>query len=115
MEAGLGYFVALDKPEFVGRSVLAKQKTEGTSKKCVAFKMTGKSAPPRPTYPICLPGGGAVGEVVSGTQSPSLDVGIGMGYMPSDLVEKGMPIEIEIRGNRAPASLVSKPFYKKAV
>jgi aminomethyltransferase len=115
MEAGLGHFVALDKPAFVGRSVLAKQKTEGTTKKCVAFKMTGKSAPPRPGYPICLPGGKMVGEVVSGTQSPSLDAGIGMGYMPSDRVEKGMAIEIEIRGNPAPALLVSKPFYKKAV
>src|SRR5207247_7913361 len=52
IEAGLASFVALDKGEFVGRSVLAEQKAKGPTQKCVAFKMTAKSAPPRPRYPI---------------------------------------------------------------
>ena len=52
IEAGLGFFVALDKGEFIGRSVLAEQKAGGVAKKCVAFKMTDKCAPPRPHYPI---------------------------------------------------------------
>src|SRR3954468_23148753 len=51
IEAGVGFFVALDKGEFIGRSVLAEQKAKGVSKKCIAFKMTDKSAPPRPHYP----------------------------------------------------------------
>jgi aminomethyltransferase len=71
IDAGVGFFVALDKGEFVGRSVLAQQKAEGTKKKLVAFKMSDKSAPPRPHYPICS-GEKKIGEVTSGTQSPSL-------------------------------------------
>ena len=114
IEAGVGFFVALDKGEFIGRSVLAEQKANGVSKRCVAFKMTDKSAPPRPHYPIWA-GGEKVGEVVSGTQSPSLGIGIGMGYVPPANAQAGTPIEIEIRGKRAPAVIVKKPIYRKAV
>jgi aminomethyltransferase len=115
IEAGVGFFVALDKGEFNGRSVLAEQKAKGTAKKCVAFKMTDKSAPPRPRYPIWSSGAEAVniGEVVSGTQSPSLGIGIGMGYVPPEFAKAGTPIEIEIRGRRSPAVVVAKPIYKK--
>jgi aminomethyltransferase len=115
IEAGVGFFVALDKGEFTGRSVLAEQKAKGTTKKCVAFKMTDKSAPPRPHYPIWSagPNGAKVGEVVSGTQSPSLGIGIGLGYVPPELAKAGTPIEVEIRGKRAPAVVVVKPIYKK--
>ena len=112
IEAGLGFFVALDKGDFIGRSVLAEQKAKGVSKKCVAFKMTDKSAPPRPHYPIWVNGAKA-GEVVSGTQSPSLNVGIGMGYVPPEFAKAGTAIEIEIRGKRSPAIVVPKPIYKK--
>jgi aminomethyltransferase len=110
IEAGLGFFVSLDKGEFIGRSVLAEQKANGTKKKLIAFKMANKCAPPRPHYPIWA-GGNSVGVVTSGTQSPSLGVGIGMGYVPPEFA-KG-PIEIEIRGKRFPAVIVPKPIYKK--
>ncbi len=110
IEAGLGFFVSLDKGEFIGRGVLAEQKAHGTRKKLVAFKMTDKSAPPRSHYPIWADGA-SVGVVTSGTQSPSLGVGIGMGYVPSSLAKK--EIEIEIRGKRFPAVIVPKPIYKK--
>ncbi len=115
IEAGVGFFVALDKGEFIGRSVLAEQKANGAKKKCVAFKMTEKSAPPRPHYAIWSSGPNAakVGDVVSGTQSPSLGVGIGMGYVPPELAKAGTTIEIEIRGKRSPAVVVAKPIYKK--
>jgi len=113
IEAGVGFFVALDKGEFVGRSVLADQKANGVKKKCVAFKMTDKSAPPRPHYPIWVNGAKA-GEVVSGTQSPSLSLGIGMGYVPAEFAKAGNVIEIEIRGKRSPAVVVQKPIYKKS-
>ena len=117
MEAGLGFFVAFDKGEFTGRSALMVQKEQGVSKKCVAFKMTGKSAPPRPHYPIWS--GGAdekpIGEVASGTQSPTLGLGIGLGYVPTDMAKPGTPIQIEIRANRSPAVIVPKPFYRKPV
>lgn len=116
-EAGLGFFVSLDKGEFVGRTVLAEQKEKGISQKCVAFKMTGRSAPPRPHYPIWSVGPGAkpIGEVVSGTQSPSLSVGIGMGYVPPEFGKAGTALEIEIRSQRAPAVVVPKPIYKKPI
>jgi aminomethyltransferase len=115
IEAGVGFFVALDKGEFIGRSVLAEQKANGTKKRCVAFKMTEKSAPPRPHYAIWSSGPNAakVGDVVSGTQSPSLGIGIGLGYVPPELAKAGTMIEIEIRGKRSPAVVVAKPIYKK--
>ena len=117
IEAGLGFFVAMDKGDFVGRSVLAQQKADGPSRKLAAFKMNGKSAPPRPHYAIWSANGERtkVGEVASGTQSPSLGAGIGLGYVPSALAKAGTPLEIEIRGNRAAATVVAKPFYRKAV
>lgn len=113
IEAGVGFFVALDKGDFVGRKVLAAQKTGGTTKKCVAFKMTEKSAPPRPGYPIWI-NGTSVGQVVSGTQSPSLSVGIGMGYVPTEFAKAGTVIEIEARGRRAAAVVVAKPIFKRS-
>ena len=114
-EAGLGFFVALGKGDFVGRPVLAGQKERGVQKKCVAFKMTDKSAPPRPQYPIWRPGPDAtrIGEVVSGTQSPSLGIGIGLGYVPPEFAKPGTAMEIEIRGKRSAAVVVPKPIYRK--
>ncbi len=113
IEAGVGFFVSLDKGDFIGRSVLAEQKANGVKKKCVAFKLTEKSAPPRPHYPIWA-NGAAVGEVVSGTQSPSLGIGIGMGYLPPEFAKAGTAIEIEARGKRARAVVVKKPIFKRA-
>ena len=111
IEAGVGFFVALDKGEFIGHSVLAEQKANGVKKKLIAFKMTDKSAPPRPHYPIWV-NGENVGIVTSGTQSPSLNVGIGMGYVPSTLAKVDTKIEIEIRGRRFAAVVVPKPIYQ---
>jgi aminomethyltransferase len=110
-EAGVGFFVALDKGDFIGRSVLAEQKANGVKKQLVAFKMTDKSAPPRPHYPIWV-NGVKVGIVTSGTQSPSLNLGIGMGYVPPEFAKPDTKIEIEIRGKRFPAVVVPKPIYK---
>lgn len=123
IEAGVGFFVALDKGEFNGRRVLAAQKAslgpagagqpDGVTKRLVAFKMTEKSAPPRPHYPIWVQGA-KVGVVTSGTQSPSLNVGIGLGYVPPGQAKAGTPIEIEIRGKRCAAVVVPKPIYPPA-
>jgi aminomethyltransferase len=115
VEAGLGFFVALDKGEFMGRLVLSKQRSEGVTRKLVAFKMTDKSAPPRPHYAIWSTGPVAtrMGEVTSGTQSPSLGIGIGMGYVPPQFSKPPTPLEIEIRGKRAAAEVVAKPIYRK--
>jgi len=111
VEAGVGFFVSLDKGEFNGRSVLAGQKSAGVKKKLVAFKMTGKSAPPRPHYPIRA-NGVNIGTVTSGTQSPSLGIGIGMGYVPPEFAKPDTTIEVEIRGGQFPALIVPKPIYR---
>src|SRR6185503_5675878 len=98
--------------KFVGREFLVQQKAAGVQRKCVAFRMADRSAPPRPHYPI-WGGGTKVGEVTSGTQSPSLGAGIGMGYVPEQLAKPDTAIEIEIRGRRSSAVVVSKPIYRK--
>jgi glycine cleavage system T protein (aminomethyltransferase) len=116
LEAGLGYFVALDKGQFIGRGELARQKSEGLTRKLVALRLAQKAPPPRPQYPIWSTGPAAapVGRVVSGTLSPSLGVGIGLGYVPLDYAKPQTRVEIEVRGKRAPAVVVAKPIYRKS-
>src|SRR5208282_1560694 len=114
LEAGQGFFVALGKGDFVGRAVLAEQKAKGASKKLVAFKMAGRSAPPRPQYPIWSASGGAapIGRVTSGTQSPSLGIGIGMGFVAPECSPANTAIGIDIRGKQIPAMIVPRPIYR---
>jgi aminomethyltransferase len=116
LEAGLGFFVALEKGDFIGRSALIAQKEAGVSRKLAAFKMIERSAPPRPQYAIWKAGadGMRVGVVTSGTQSPSLGIGIGLGYVATECAAPGTRVEIEIRGRRAAAEVVRKPIYRKA-
>jgi aminomethyltransferase len=111
IEAGLGFFVGWDKGDFNGRDVLEAQKRDGAARKLAAFKMGEKSAPPRPHYPVWVHGANS-GLVTSGTQSPSLNVGIGLAYVPPADAKAGTPIEIEIRGKRHGATIVPKPIYQ---
>jgi aminomethyltransferase len=113
IEAGVGFFVALTKGDFVGRAVLANQKANGMTKKLVAFKMTEKCAPPRSHYPIWSSGSktARIGHATSGTQSPSLGIGIGLGYVPPEFAKPQTLVDIEIRGKRSPAVIVPKPIY----
>ncbi|MCG3150105.1 MAG: Aminomethyltransferase [Verrucomicrobiae bacterium] len=110
LEAGLKRFVALDKGEFIGRTAMNEK---GVARKLVAFKMApGKCPPPRSHY-LIRAGGRPVGEVTSGTQSPTLHCGIGLGYVETVSAEVGMPIEIEVRGKLFPATIEKKPLYKR--
>lgn len=113
LEAGLDKFVCFDKEEFIGRTALAEQKQNGVSKKLAAFKMTGKTPPPRPHYPI-LAQDSKVGEVTSGVQSPTMGIGIGMGYVELGASATGSKIEIEIRERKHPAVIEKKPLLKRA-
>src|ERR1700730_16228446 len=112
IEAGLGFFVDLAKPDFVGRNVLLKAKENGTTQKLAAFRMDGKGPPPRPHYPV-FNNGNRIGEVTSGTLSPSLNYGIGMAYIDAHFSRIATKIEIEIRGQKFPAIIEKKPLYKK--
>jgi aminomethyltransferase len=112
IEAGLGLFVDLQKPNFVGREKLLETKTNGARERLIAFKMNGKGPPPRPHYSL-FNGENRVGEISSGTLSPSLNIGIGMGYVSAASAKIGTPLEVEIRGQKFSATIEKKPLYKK--
>jgi aminomethyltransferase len=112
IEAGLGFFVDLAKPDFVGRDALLKTKEFGPREKLVPFRMKEKGPPPRPHYAV-FRNGERIGEVTSGTLSPSLNWGIGMAYVSSAHAKIGAEIDIEIRAQKLPAIVEKKPLYRK--
>jgi aminomethyltransferase len=114
IEAGLGFFVDLDKGDFIGREVLAKQKAEGPAQRLIALEYTDKGAPPRSHYPVLDATGQVVSELSSGVLSPSLGRGIGMAYVPAALAKPGTDLFVDVRGRQFPAKVVKKPFYKPA-
>lgn len=113
LEAGLGFFVDLDKP-FVGAEAMRRQKDGGLPSRLAAFRMAEKGPPPRAHYPV-EHDGRRVGEVTSGGLSPSLGVGIGLAYLPPAVAKPGTEIAIDVRGRRIPAEVVKKPIYRKPV
>jgi len=119
IEAGLSYFVKLDKGEFIGRGSLLEQKEKKPDKRSVAFRMVGKSPPPRTDYTIWgedkiwnTGDQSILGKVTSGNQSPSLGVGIGLAMVQSHYTGIGSRFEVNIRSKHMPAEVVRKPFYK---
>lgn len=111
LEAGLGWITKLDKGDFIGREALLKVKEEGKKRKLVAFELEGKAFP-RQGYDI-YDNGTKIGEVTSGTFSPMLNKGIGLGYVPIEKSKVGTEIAVEIRGDKKPAHIIKPPFYKK--
>lgn len=111
-EAGLGWLVNLEMTaDFIGRTALEKQVEEGLKKKLVGLKVHGRAIA-RKGYKL-YKNNKHIGEVTSGTWSPSLKEGIAMGYVPPELSALGTTIDIEIRGTQHQASIVKRPFYKK--
>jgi len=113
IEAGLGFFVDLTKPNFIGRDVLLRTKQSGPREKLVPFRMKEKGPPPRPHYSV-FENGERIGEVTSGTLSPSLNWGVGMAYVSAPHAKIGAQIDIEIRERKFPAIIEKKPLYKKS-
>jgi aminomethyltransferase len=113
IEAGLGFFVDLTKPNFIGRDVLLRTKQSGPREKLVPFRMKEKGPPPRPHYSV-FENGERIGEVTSGTLSPSLNWGVGMAYVSAPHAKIGTQIDIEIRERKFPATIEKKPLYKKS-
>jgi aminomethyltransferase len=113
IEAGLGFFVDLTKPKFTGRDVLLRTKESGPRETLVPFRMKEKGPPPRPHY-VVFDNGQRIGEVTSGTVSPSLNWGVGMAYVSTPHAKIGAEIDIEIRGQKFPATIEKKPLYKKS-
>lgn len=115
LEAGLGWSVKLNNPvDFIGKTALAEQKREGVSRKFICLQIEGKGIA-RAHTPICLSDGTVIGEVTSGTLTPSLPQPIAMGYVNAERAGAvGDMFSVEIRGKHVPAKRVARPFYKSS-
>jgi len=111
LEAKLGYFVDLDKDDFIGKDALVQARESGLQKRLVGFEVMGRGIP-RTHYPI-LKDGQVIGEVTSGSYAPSLDKNVGLGYVPPEFRKWGTEIKIRIRNREADARVVKTPFYKR--
>ena len=110
IEAGLGWITKFTK-DFVNSENLKKEKEEGPQRKLIAFELDERGIP-RQGYDIVDDNGKVIGKVTSGTMSPSLEKGIGLGYVPTDVAGVGNKIQIQIRKKAVPATQVKLPFYK---
>lgn len=112
VEAGLNWLVHLDtKGEFIGRSVVEKQKAAGVKRRLVGLQMQGRNIA-RHGYPVMYEGE-IVGEVTSGTLSPTLGYPVALAYVSAEVAKVGQQLEVEIRGKSYPGVVVKKPFYKR--
>ena len=110
IEAGLGWITKFSK-EFVNHEALAAQKEEGPKRKLIAFELLERGIP-RQGYAIVDDAGNEIGKVTSGTMSPSLGIGIGLGYVPTSEATLDNKVNIQIRKKAIPARIVKLPFYK---
>lgn len=113
IEAGMGFAVKVNKEsEFIGKSVLKHQKENGAPRKLVGIEMVEKAIP-RAHYPVFI-GEQQIGEVTTGTQSPTLSKNLGLALLDAAHTAIGTEVEVEIRGKRKKAVLTKTPFYKRA-
>ncbi|CAM4354341.1 glycine cleavage system aminomethyltransferase GcvT [Paenibacillus xylanexedens] len=111
LEAGVGMFVKLNAGPFIGHEALLQQKTDGPARKLVGIEVLERGIP-RPHYPIYAEGV-QIGEVTTGTQSPTLKRNLGLALIDSKYAALGTPLEIEIRGKKLKAEVVKTPFHKR--
>lgn len=111
LEAGVGMFVKLNAGPFIGHEALLQQKTDGPARKLVGIEVLERGIP-RPHYPIYADGV-QIGEVTTGTQSPTLKRNLGLALIDSKYAALGTPLEIEIRGKKLKAEVVKTPFHKR--
>lgn len=109
-EAGLGWVTKFTKT-FTNSEALEAEKARGPERKLIAFEIDERGIP-RQGYDIVDGNGNKIGEVTSGTMSPSLGKGIGLGYVPTVFTAVGSKINIQVRKNAIPATVVKLPFYK---
>ncbi|MEM3725558.1 MAG: glycine cleavage system aminomethyltransferase GcvT [Candidatus Bathyarchaeia archaeon] len=110
LEAGLGFVVKLNKENFIGKEALLKQKTEGIKRKRVGIQMIEQGIP-RPNFEIRDDEGKEIGKLTSGTFSPILNCGIGMGYIPTLYAQEGEIVYVKIRNKNVKAKIKAFPFY----
>jgi aminomethyltransferase len=107
LEAGLEAFIRWDKGDFIGKDALLAQKQRGIPLHLVGLRMQGKTPPPRAHYSVWA-GDRLLGQTSSGCLSPTLVIGIGLAYLPAAFCSLGLTVEIEIRGQRFPATVATK-------
>lgn len=113
LEAGIGFVVKLNKESsFIGKEVLHEQKENGVPRKLVGLEMIERGIP-RHGYPVYY-GEQKIGEVTTGTQSPTLKKNIGLALIAREFGELGSEIEVEIRNKKVKAKIIAAPFYKRA-
>ena len=113
LEAGLGWAVALGKPGLVGKEALERQRASALPSRLRGLVTDDRRSIPRAHHPV-LASGAVIGEVTSGSYSPTLGRGIAMAYLaPGDAFEPGTSVEIDIRGRRARAAVVAPPFVDR--
>ncbi len=113
LEAGMGWLTKLQKGNFIGKEALSGQKENGIKKKLIGFEITEPRKLPRQGYNIENKEGKTIGFVTSGTQSISLNIGIGMGYVPTEKASENEKIYINIRKKPVEAVIKKPPFLKK--
>lgn len=114
LEAGLGIFVKLDKGEFIGREALLKQKEAGLPRKLAGIEMLDRGIP-RSHYPVYAgPEGELIGEITTGTQSPTLKRNVGLALLKREHSAPDTEVWVEIRGKRLKAKVVKTPFYRRS-
>lgn len=112
LEAGLKWLVHGDRPDnFIGKGALAQQQHQGLPRRLVGLKMEGRHIA-RHGYPV-WGAGEPVGEITSGTFSPTLETAIALAYVPPKFAKVGQSLQVEIRGKQYPAQVVKKPFYRR--
>ncbi|MET1247794.1 glycine cleavage system aminomethyltransferase GcvT [Sporolactobacillus sp. STCC-11] len=112
LEAGIGFAVKTNKEaDFIGKSALAQQKAEGLARKIVGLEMIDRAIP-RTHYSVYV-GDTKIGEVTTGTQSPTLGKNLGLALINSEFAKIGGLVDVDIRGKRKKAKLIKTPFYKK--
>jgi aminomethyltransferase len=110
LEAGLGFVVKLQKDKFIGKEVLAQQKVQGVNRKRIGVIMIEQGIP-RLGFEIHSTSGEKIGHLTSGTFSPLLKCGIGMGYVQTSQAQEGTLVSVDIRGRMAKGKLASFPLY----
>ena len=113
IEAGLGWITKTKNTDFISRDIFAQQRVDGITKKLVGFTVDDRRVP-RHGYPILDADGNTIGEVTSGTQSPSLGYPIGLGYVEKAFSTPGTTIQVDAGRKQLQAEVVKLPFYQKA-
>ena len=111
LEAGLGWVVGWDKPDFIGRDALLRQRETGVDRRLVGLEMTGPGIARR-GYGV-FAGGEQVGSVTSGTRTPFIEKAVALAYVPAGGAGPGTEYEVDVRGRRVAARVVTLPFYKR--